>query len=134
MGLVLLLLLIVVLVTVLGGALRGLLGAWMDHRVRAAVLESMERNSESLESADDAEALFDRATHGLSPSGRADPLITGATLGVIGLVCVIGGWSAHVGQLAVGVFVGGIVCLALGGVLCVFGLLTRSIARGRVKG
>lgn len=119
------LILVLVLVAL---ALRYLLRSWLDYRVRIAVLEAMDRAPEQIsESAKNGEVVL--AGRGVPGKSRVDYLISGIALGVIGLCCVLIGWNLRVGQLAVGVYLGGIFCLCLGFFLGIVGVLVRRMRR-----
>jgi hypothetical protein len=117
-----------VVILLLALALRYLLRSWLDYRVRIAVLETMERRPELLgESADGGSDTLSGQVS--SRDGRTDYMITGISLGVIGISCVLVGWNMRVGQLAVGVYLGGIFCLCLGFVLGLVGFFVRRMRR-----
>ncbi len=111
----------------LAGALRYLLRSWLDYRVRVALLHALESRPELLAETD-GDALSLPAQ---SDEGRVDYLVTGTALAFIGLGCVLAGWVMRVGQLAVGVYLGGILCLCLGFLLAVLGFLVRRMDTGR---
>ena len=107
----------------LAGALWYLVRSWLDYRVRVALLHALEGRPELLtETAGGGDVLPIPPS---SNEGRVDYRITGAVLGFIGLCCVLAGWVMRVGQLAVGVYLGGILCLCIGFLLALCGFLTR---------
>ena len=113
-----------VVALLLWAALRYLVHTWVDYRVRIAVLESMDRRSDLLTEPGGAggDVLPQSAP---SSDGRIDFLVTGIALGVIGSCCAFIGWNLRVGQLAVGMYLGGIFCLCVGFLLGLAGLLVR---------
>lgn len=66
-----------------------------------------------------------------SSDGRVDYLVMGIALGVIGISCALIGWNLRVGQLAVGIYLGGIFCICVGFLLAVFGLFARRMRTPR---
>ena len=120
--------LIVVLGAVTYSVARALGHIWLDYRIKLALLDKLQEKPELLESY----AELQRILAGVS-NGRAvrqqDYVITGIVLAVIGIGCAIGGESYGVGRLAVGLYVGGWICIVLGVILALIGLFIRRLAR-----
>ncbi|HOD48390.1 MAG TPA: hypothetical protein PLM14_14510 [Candidatus Hydrogenedentes bacterium] len=117
----------------LTGALRYLLHSWVDYQVRIAVLKELDRHpgllTEPGGAGSDALPVPAPSSH-----GRVDYMVTGITLGVIGICCVAAGWSMRVGQLAVGIYLGGIFCLCIGFLLGLAGLVVRRMRTPQMTG
>jgi hypothetical protein len=107
---------------------RYLLRSWLDYRVRIAVIETMDRPGNLISESENAGSAvsLNEASAGI---GRIDYMITGIALAVIGAGCVLIGWNMRVGQLAVGVYLGGILCVCLGFLLALVGFLVRRMRR-----
>jgi hypothetical protein len=123
------LILIIVLVAAAVIAVRSAWRAWARYRARIAMLKKAERDPSILNTPDDAKGILDQAAGPPLPA-RTDYTVMGVTLGVIGTSCIFAGKFMHVGQLAVGTFLGGIICFCLGLLLSLFGLLIRGTKRG----
>ncbi len=123
---------LVVVALLFGAALRYLLRAWVDYQVRIAVLKSMDRDAGTLTEPGGAGG---DAQPSSTPSsdGRVDFLLTGIALGVIGACCALIGWNLRVGQLAVGIYLGGIFNLCLGFLLGLAGLIARRLRSPRSR-
>jgi MFS family permease len=122
--------LILALIIVFVGVARAILGAWIDHRVKMALLRRLETTPEvGLEPAE-LGALVDEVTGG-DRKPRHSFILTGVILAVIGLACAMVGDHLRVGNFAVGIHIGGILCIFLGIVLALLGLLVRVLNRRR---
>ena len=113
----------------IAGAARSLFRGWLELRVRVALLERLEKQPELLRSPEDVQALL--AAPSQERPGRHSYILTGTLLALIGLTCIAIGWAMRIGQLAVGVYLGGYLCVAVGLVLLLLGLLVRMLARDR---
>ncbi|HOZ47802.1 MAG TPA: hypothetical protein PLO37_05710 [Candidatus Hydrogenedentes bacterium] len=110
------------------GVLRALGQVWMEHKARLALLDKLERRPDLIPSFQELQTIISSVSpngHG----GRQDWTLTGTLLALIGLASAIGGKSLNMGRVSVGVYFGGIVCLCLGFVLALFGLLIRNMTR-----
>lgn len=122
-------LLTIPLVLALAGLLylvfRSLARAWLDHRIRMAILEKAERKPEFLELLDDTAAPTQEteASHDAQP--KADLTLTGVILGLIGLIFVLVNGVVGKSQWSVGAYFGGVACVVIGFILASVGLLTR---------
>ncbi len=117
-----------VLAVLFYGVARILGRIWLEHRVRLALLERIERRPELAES---VQGLMDLmgGSEPVSLKTRQDFAVTGALLALIGGGCCVAGWMLHSGKLAVGIYVGGWVCVASGFSLFLFGLFIRKLMR-----
>ena len=117
------------LLVVFYGVVHSLLRVWLDYRVRLKFLDKLEKNPDLMQSTAGAQSLFPTPEGGVKAVGRQDFAVTGLALGCIGLVCVVAGRTLRVGQLAVGAYLGGVMCVVLGIILGLLGLLIRAMAR-----
>lgn len=106
---------------------RSLSRAWLEHHVRLALLERLQRKPELIKDFEDIQGILENEEDDSAP--RQDFTLTGVILAVIGAVCVILYWSVGRGQWAVGAYFGGVVCVTLGFILAVLGLLIRFLGR-----
>ena len=118
-----LLLLLIVLAAFAFGVMRTLLRIWLDQRVRLAVWE---KTGEPPDDNLDAIPGIPEARRELS---KQDYVVTGALLAALGLAGVIAGQIIGLGNLAVGLYLGGFVCIGLGILILLLGFLIRTLAR-----
>lgn len=111
------------------GVLRALIHAWLAHRVKLALLEKYEQHPELFNSSDEVMALLAKQQRMMQPAARQDYRLTGIALGLIGLACIVTGRIVGVGVTAVGVYLGGFVCLALAVLITLLGFLLRALDR-----
>jgi len=116
------------------GLLRALIQLWANHRVKVVLLERAEQYPQLLESPDALRTLLTGLSTNAGAYSRLDYALTGVFLMVIGLVCIAMGRLARVGVLAVGTYLGGVICVGLGMVLTVLGLVIRRLARAHPGG
>lgn len=124
--------LLIVLITMGASIVRTIARAWLDHHVKLALLDRLERKPELLKSFDELRELLDTTPREEDGEGRIDFLLTGAMLAGIGLVCALLG-ALFSGRQAVGVYIGGVICAVLGFVLAMVGLAIRYLARTPVR-
>jgi len=104
---------------------------WLDHRVKLALLEKLESKPDLLRSFDELQTLLDDTPKNDAEPDRIDFIVTGVVLAVVGIVCAaIGGPTS--GRTAVGVYIGGVACVALGFILALVGLLSWFLSRAPV--
>ncbi len=103
--------------------------AWLEHRIQKDVLALLRRNPELLETPERLRAALAEATGALRPSRRILTPLTGAFVALIGAGAWAWGASARVGQLAVGLHLGGQACVALGLVCILLSMALRRIQR-----
>jgi hypothetical protein len=121
--------LLAVIAAVAYGVMRALGRIWLDHRVKLALLEKLQDKPEVLESFQEIQGILAGVSTGNVNPNRQDFTVTGIFLSLIGIACAIIGWSWGVGTLAVGIHVGGWVCIVLGMALASLGLLIRWLSR-----
>jgi len=98
---------------------------WLSYRLRTALLQRCERGDIVQDSAQ-LDALIEAAA---PPGAPQDFAVTGAFLAVFGLLAYGGGRILGVGQLAVGLYTGGMACVALATVLGGIGIVLRRFDR-----
>ena len=130
-----LLILIPLLVVIAGfsySVLRSMLQVWLDHRVKIALLKKYEGNPELFESHQEVIDVINEQQGLVKRPARQDYLMTGSMLSAIGIGCIVAGKIIAVGRLAVGMYLGGIVCLVLGILILLLGILIRALRRDPV--
>jgi len=134
MGQMLVLILLgIVVVGLLYSAAGLVVRSWMEHRVRLRLLEKLDKHPDLLRSPENLQsALFSPRTR-TNPPPHSNYVLTGAFLAIIGIACIAYGLIVRVGQLAVGVYIGGQICLLLGLVLVATWLVGRALARPRTS-
>ena len=119
--------LLLVVITFSLGVGRALLRVWLDHRARLALLAKYEAHPELFESSHEIIELI-KANGGIPGAGdRQDYGATGVFLVLIGAGCVIGGRV-----LAVGINIGGIICIVLGVLIYCLGRLMHALAQNPI--
>ena len=107
---------------------RALGRVWVEHKVKLALLAKLETHPELIRSFDELEGLVASVSGG-GALPRQNFRLTGALLALIGVGCVVWGRGFSLGRLSVGLYFGGLVCVCLGFVLGLFGLLMRNVGR-----
>ena len=116
---------LILLYTIIANLLR----VWLDHRIKMALLERLQHDPNAPATAEELQALLEEHSVGPARKHRVDYVIMGAVLSLIGFCTAL---LAHIlghGQSSAGVYFGGVVCVAVGGILVLLGLLTRYLAR-----
>lgn len=128
-GLFLGILVLIILAVVVLGITRALVQTWVDHRVRLVLLESLERQPE----ADIAAAQMLENLERVSQRRRHDYVLTGVILAVLGLASTSYGRFMGIGRLAVGMYIGGMICVGLGFALALVGILIQYLANSSAE-
>ncbi|MCL4692149.1 MAG: hypothetical protein KJ060_06530 [Candidatus Hydrogenedentes bacterium] len=120
--------LVLVLVTLLYSVLYAILRAWLDYRVRIALLDKLDENPRLLEDGN----VLGQVVPG-TPSQDASPrqnyVLTGLLIVAIGVGCIVFGRLLRVGDLAVGTYLGGFLCVPIGAVIAVLGGIVKVLSR-----
>ncbi|MDX9972297.1 MAG: hypothetical protein RBU21_04810, partial [FCB group bacterium] len=107
---------------------RSIVTAWLNSRQRLAGQPKLENTPELAGSPGEAQDLFAGLTK--VDSAPQDYTLIGVALGVIGAGCILAGLNWRIGQLAAGIYWGGMICVFLGALLAMVGLVIRMMARG----
>lgn len=127
--LLLLIPLLLILVTLAYGTVQALIRAWLDYRVRLEFLEKLEKNPSLLGPQADIASVMNNLAATSAAVQRQDYAVTGLVLAAVGTVCFICGRLLRSGELAVGVYLGGVFCAVLGLVIALIGLIVRTMSR-----
>lgn len=117
-------LVVLIMIGVAIGIARALVQTWVDHRVRLVLLESLEHDPEAHVGAHQMLENLDR----VSRRRRHDYVLTGVFLAVMGLASTSYGRFVGIGRLAVGMYIGGMICVGLGFALALVGILIQYLA------
>jgi len=112
---------------------RSLIRAWIDHRVRMALLEKVEHKPELLRAFEDLERTAEPIEDDGDKPAKTDLTLTGVSLTVIGVIFVLVNGVLGKSEWAVGAYFGGVACIVLGFVLCSVGLLVRFLEHSPVR-
>lgn len=125
--------LFVVAVTLVYGLARALLHVWLEYRLKLALLERYERHPDLFKSSQDALDLVSAQKERAAREPRQDYTVTGLMIGGIGVGCIALGRTLYAGKLAVGVYIGGLGCVALGVFIALAGFLIRALGRDSIS-
>jgi uncharacterized protein (TIGR04206 family) len=117
---------------VIYGVFRAFGRIWLEHSIRLALLEKIEAKPQLLDSFHELLELMTGTSAQPRVTTRQDYRVTGAALGVIGAVSCVLGRTVSTGQIAVGIYVGGFICLGLAVLLLLVGFLIQWLARDPV--
>ncbi len=122
--------LLLLLVTVFYGIVQSLTHAWLDHRFRLAFLDKLERNPSLLGNQKDISSVVNSLSTGAGPRlQRQNFGMTGLLLALIGLGFAVGGRLMRSGEVAVGIYLGGVLCLVLGLVIALLGFIIHVMTK-----
>ncbi len=112
---------------------RSLFRAWIDHRVRMALLEKVEHKPELLRAFEELEEPAAPVATDSEQPVKTDLTLTGVSLTVIGVIFVLVNGVLGKSEWAVGAYFGGVACIVLGFVLCSVGLLVRFLETSPIR-
>lgn len=122
---------LIVVVTLLYTVIRHIGRVWLDHRVKMDLLDKLESRPELLRSFSDLQELLEGGASDPEQTFQFDFMLTGMILAAIGIVCVVLYATVGSGRWAVGAYWGGVICVALGFLMTIVGLLLRFLTRPR---
>ncbi len=125
--------LLLIFVTLAYGVVQVLVRAWLDYRVRIAFLEKLEKTPGLLGTGADLPALMGSLTATSSRIQRQNFALTGLILAAIGIASAVVGRLMRSGELAVGIYLGGIFCIVLGLIIALFGFIIHVMSRPSAK-
>ena len=111
------------------GVFRAILRVWLDHRIKLSLLERLDSNPALLESCPDIRTLLESGAAPGASRPQQDYAWTGLFLIFSGVACIIFARILAVGTVAVGLYYGGGLCVWVGIVLGIVGLVIRSLKR-----
>lgn len=98
---------------------------WVRHRVQMTLLERLEERPDLLEVMQDVQDTVEEPASRATGKHAPDFVLTGVMLAGIGVACAIGAGVFGRSQVATAVYFGGVMCVCLGFILVVVGLLVR---------
>lgn len=106
-----------------------LLRVWLKHRLKLALLEKLQHDPSHRESLDELQALLDESASGTEQAVRVDYRVLGVTLAALGLLSLLAAWLFGEPEWMTGLYFGGVICLAVGVILALLGLVVRYVER-----
>lgn len=113
-GFIVALFLLVAVLTLFAVIVRGILSLWCDYRIKRRFLQWLAKHPDKVNGASDIpKSLAEFSAQPAHFQGQ-DVAVTGLLLAVFGLAAVAAGYGLRVGNIAVGLYVGGLVCFVAG--------------------
>ena len=113
-GFIVALFLLVTVLALFGAIVRGILHLWCDYRIKRRFLQWLAKHPDKVNGAGDIpKSLAEFSAQPTHVQGQ-DFAVTGLLLAVLGLAAVAAGYGLRVGNIAVGLYFGGLVCLVAG--------------------
>lgn len=106
-----------------------LLRVWLKHRLKLALLEKLQHDPAHRESLDELQALLDESASGTEQAVRVDYRVLGVTLAALGMLSLLAAWLFGEPEWMTGLYFGGVICLAVGFILALLGLVVRYVER-----
>jgi len=106
-----------------------LLSVWLNHRVKMALLKKLQSDPGAMEGLQDLQEFVNGPESGAQPGQRVDHVIVGMTLASLGIVSALAAWCFGGQGWMTGAYFGGVICVAVGCILTLLGLITRYLAR-----
>ena len=106
-----------------------LLRVWLKHRLKLALLEKLQHDPSHRESLDELQALLDESASGTEQAARVDYRVLGVTLAALGMLSLLAAWLFGEPEWMTGLYFGGVICLAVGVILALLGLVVRYVER-----
>ena len=125
---------LLVIFTILFALVRSIGQVWLRHRIRMTLLEQLEKRPELLDQFHDLQeaAIPERPPE---PSfWKPDYILTGVILAVLGIVCAVVCAAVGGSRIATAAYFGGVLCVCLGFILAMVGLLLRYLSHTAAKG
>ena len=118
---------VIVLAAILYLVVRNLVRLWLDHRVKMALLEELERHPELVSNYSDLREMLDGPAQQQEEHRRQRLIWTGIFLALIGSACALFAHTWLSGRSATGLYFGGVACVPLGFLLTLLGLLMKRL-------
>ncbi len=106
-----------------------LLRVWLKHRLKLALLEKLQHDPSHRESLDELQALLDESASATEGAVRVDYRVLGVTLAAMGMLSLLAAWLFGEPEWMTGLYFGGVICLAVGFILALLGLVVRYLER-----
>lgn len=111
--------------------LRGFGRFWLDHSIRLALLEKIEKKPELLEQVRELMDAFSPVP-AQRRNRRQDYRVTGVLLALFGAAACVTGLYLGSGRLAVGIYIGGFICIGIAFPIFILGLVIQWLNRNPV--
>lgn len=110
-----------------------LLRVWIDHRVKIALLEKLQRDPARAPSPEELRELLEGSAEGRERRDTVDFVIAGSALAAMGVASAFTAWCFGGGGWLTGAYLGGIVCVIVGFILALLGMVVRYLTRSPVE-
>jgi len=125
---------LLVVSTILFALVRSIGQVWVRHRVQMTLLEHLERRPELVEEFQEIQELAVRAQESEPSTLKPDYILTGVILAVLGMICAVVCAAVGGSLTATAAYFGGVLCVCLGFIIAMVGLLVRYLSHNVVKG
>jgi hypothetical protein len=123
-------LVILAIITVL---IRTIGQVWVHHRVQMTLLERLEERPDLLEVMQEVQDVVEEPPRRPGNTFSPDFVLTGVVLAGIGIACAVIAGVFGRSQVATAVYFGGVLCVCLGFILAVVGLLVRYLHLSAIR-
>lgn len=106
-----------------------LLRVWLNHRVKMVLLEKLQEDPDRLDGARDLQDLVNDGSYTKNSGGLVDHVVLGVTLAAFGTLSALTSWCCGGQGWMAGAYLAGVICVALGFILTLLGLITRYLSR-----
>jgi len=120
---------VVGIIALAGTIASSLFRVWVRHRLKMALLEKLQHDPNHPETLGELARLALPAPEAGPDAPWVDHRIMGGALAAMGLLSVLVAWLVADPAWMTGVYVGGVVCVAVGAILALLGLVVRHIEK-----
>lgn len=123
-----------VILTIIYALVRSIAQAWVQHRVQMSLLEKLEARPDLLDQLQEVQDLLAAQEAARDVWWRPDFILTGVILAGLGIVCAVTAAALGGSQTATAAYFGGVICVCLGFILAIIGLLMHYLSdQGPIK-
>ncbi len=113
-GFIVALVLLVTVLALFGAIVRGILRLWCDYRIKRRFLQWLAKNPDKVNGTADIPNSLAEFSRRYPREERQDFAATGLLLAAFGLAAVAAGYALRVGNIAMGLYIGGLACFVAG--------------------
>ena len=122
-----------VILAIIAVLIRTIGQVWVSHRVQMTLLERLEERPELLETMQEVQDLVEEPRPRPASAVAPDYVLTGVMLAGIGIACAVVVGMLGRSQVATAIYFGGVMCVCLGFILAVVGLLVRYLHLSAIR-